>query len=53
MSDQLHLPRTLQYEILRVCERLHLPEDQFLAMPYPQQLHLLAYHRLRLLEEHA
>ncbi|MCA8997248.1 MAG: hypothetical protein KDA36_09275 [Planctomycetaceae bacterium] len=48
---QLTAPRTVHYHILRTCERLHLQPAQFTSLPYEQQLQLLAYNHLRLLEE--
>ena len=41
----------MDYFILRVCERLHLREVDFRELPYAEQIRLLVYQRLRLLEE--
>lgn len=43
--------RTIEYLILRCCERLHLREEQFFAADYAQQIRWLAYEQLRELEE--
>lgn len=50
-TDLRHIPRTLDYHILRVCERLHLRETDFHALQYDEQVQLLGYHLLRLQEE--
>lgn len=41
---------TLDFHILRTCERLHLREQDFLTLNYDSQLRLLAYHQLRVEE---
>lgn len=51
LTDLRAAPRTLDFHLLRACERLHLNESDFLALPYAEQLRLLAYHHLRSLEE--
>jgi hypothetical protein len=40
-------PRTLDYFVLRACERLGLREGEFDRLPYTSQLRLLAYDQLR------
>ena len=42
--------RTLDYHILRVCERLCLNEQDFLKLSYAAQLRLLAYDQMRTAE---
>lgn len=49
--NQLQQPRTLDYFILRTCERLHLTEREFVAASYRDQLRWLAYDTLRRAEE--
>lgn len=44
-------PRTLDYQVLRLCERLGMTEQEFHACDYAEQLRLLAYVRLRDVEE--
>jgi hypothetical protein len=44
-------PRSIEYEVLRACERLRLSDAEFDALPYARQLRLLAYSRLRGEEE--
>ncbi|VAX40679.1 hypothetical protein MNBD_PLANCTO02-2917 [hydrothermal vent metagenome] len=44
-------PRTIEYLILRCCERLQLREDEFFSADYSQQIRWLAYEQLRQLEE--
>jgi hypothetical protein len=44
-------PRTLDYLILRVCERLHLKEDEFYELDYHVQIQRLAYEQIRQHEE--
>lgn len=41
---------TLDFHILRICERLHLREEDFLKLNYEGQLRLLAYDQLRTAE---
>lgn len=43
-------PRTLDYWILRTCERLSLPQEEFDSYAYPEQLRLLAFTTLREME---
>jgi len=50
MSPEGPAVRTLEFHILRVCERLHLSEQEFLALNYAAQLRLLAYDQLRIEE---
>jgi|GEM_PF-5070952 len=49
----LHSPRSVDYQILRTCERLGLPESEFAALDYAEQVRLLAYGLLRDREEAA
>ena len=42
----------MDYCVLRTCERLGMPEREFLSLPYAEQLRLLAYGWLRINEEH-
>jgi hypothetical protein len=49
----LHSPRSIDYQILRTCERLRLPESEFSALNYAEQVRLLAYGMLRDREEAA
>lgn len=51
MTDVRRAPRTLEYLILRTCERLGLLEREFYAQSYPAQLRQLAYSALRTDEE--
>ncbi len=56
MRDAHHLHkqsslRTIEYLILRCCERLRLREDEFFSADYSQQIRWLAYEQLRQLEE--
>ena len=44
-------PRSLEYFVLRCCERLGLREEEFYAADYTRQLRWLAYERVRRLEE--
>jgi hypothetical protein len=39
--------RTLDYFVLRTCERLGLRESEFDRLPYASQLRLLAYDQIR------
>ncbi|MCA9044412.1 MAG: hypothetical protein KDA69_08835 [Planctomycetaceae bacterium] len=45
------MPRTLDYEVLRSCERLSISTHQFDSLPYDEQLRLLSYNRIRIIEE--
>ena len=49
-GDELAVPRSLAYFVLRCCERLRLTEAEFDSADYTQQLRWLAYERLRQLE---
>lgn len=44
-------PRTVEYFVLRTCERLGMAEREFLLLTYDEQLRLLAYGWLRINEE--
>ena len=44
-------PRSLEFDILRTCERLHLSEAQFHSLEYNQQIKLLAYSQIRAYDE--
>ena len=46
-----HQQRTLDYCVLRTCERLGMAEREFVSLPYDEQLRLLAYGWLRIDEE--
>lgn len=50
MTALVQAPRSLDYHILRTCERLRLRERDFQSLPYSDQLRLLAFNHLRSLE---
>jgi len=47
----LEMPRSLDYFILRCCERLGMSEEQFFTSDYYVQLHQLSYELIRQMEE--
>ena len=47
MTDDLSSPRSVDYFVLRTCERMHLTPLQFDRLPLDEQLQLLAFDRLR------
>lgn len=51
MTSRLDGLRSLDYFVLRVCERLRVREPEFAAMDYHEQVRLLAYEVLREREE--
>ncbi len=51
MSSLSQTPRSLDYFILRTCERMHISEQQFHRLDYSDQIRLLSYHRIRNAEE--
>lgn len=51
MTARLDGLRSLDYFVLRVCERLGLREREYAAMDYREQMRLLAYEVLREREE--
>ena len=44
-------PRSLEYFVLRCCERLGVREEEFYGAEYAQQVRWLAYERVRRQEE--
>lgn len=44
-------PRSLDFWILRTCERLGITPDDFTQLEYSQQMSFLAFNRVRILEE--
>lgn len=47
MSHGRAAPRTLDFFVLRTCERFHMREAEFDALPYADQVRLLAFEQLR------
>ena len=45
------VPKSLDYYVLRVCERLAMEEEKFWSAGYAQQMRWLAYEQLRMQEE--
>ena len=44
-------PQSLDYFVLRCCERLRLGEEEFYAAEYARQVRWLAYERVRRTED--
>jgi len=51
LTAQRDAPRSIEYFVLRVCERIGISEHKFRRMMYAEQVRLVAYEALRQGEE--